>query len=186
MIAYLSDMAIMDIIKIPDPVLKTVADPVDTVDDAVRALMDDMLETMYDAPGIGLAAPQVGVLKRVIVADVAKREASEDGPEVAPEPIFLANPEIIWQSEETSDYEEGCLSIPEVYETVTRPAEVAIRYLDRDNAEQEISCSGIMATCLQHEIDHLNGVLFIDYISRLKRQLIVRKFTKAKRLAEAG
>ena len=186
MIAYLSGMAIMDIIKIPDPVLKTVADPVDAVDDDVRALMDDMLQTMYDAPGIGLAAPQVGVLKRVIVADVAKREATEDGPEVDPDPIFLANPEIIWQSEETSDYEEGCLSIPEVYETVTRPAEVTIRYLDRDNAEQEIACSGIMATCLQHEIDHLNGVLFIDHISRLKRQLIVRKFTKAKRLAEAG
>ncbi len=179
-------MAIMDIIKIPDPVLKTVADPVAEVDDEVRRLMDNMLETMYDAPGIGLAAPQVGVLSRVIVADVAKREATEDHPEVEPDPIFLANPEIIWQSEATSDYEEGCLSIPEIYETVTRPAEVTVRYLDRDNSEQELNCSGIMATCLQHEIDHLNGVLFIDHISRLKRQLIVRKFTKAKRLAEAG
>ena len=179
-------MAIMDIIKIPDPVLKTVADPVVAVDDDVRRLMDDMLQTMYDAPGIGLAAPQVGVLSRVIVVDVAKREATEDEPEVAPAPIFLANPEIVWQSEETSDYEEGCLSIPEIYETVTRPAEVTVRFLDRDNSEQELHCAGIMATCIQHEIDHLNGVLFIDHISRLKRQLIMRKFTKAKRLAEAG
>lgn len=179
-------MAILDIIKIPDPVLKTVADPVAAVDDNVRALMDDMLATMYDAPGIGLAAPQVGVLKRVIVIDVAKREATEEQPEVDPNPIFLANPEIIWESEETSEYEEGCLSIPEVYEIVTRPAEVKVRYLDRDGAEQELECSGILATCVQHEIDHLNGVLFIDHISRLKRQLIVRKFTKAKRLAEAG
>ena len=184
--AYLTGMALLDIVIIPDPVLKTVADPVDRVDDGVRALMDDMLETMYDAPGIGLAAPQIGVLKRIFVMDCAKREATEDEPEVPPNPIFLANPEIIWSSEELSEYEEGCLSIPEVYEMVTRPAEVAIRYLDRDNAEQELSCSGIMATCLQHEIDHINGVLFIDHLSRLKRQLIMRKFTKAKRLAEAG
>lgn len=179
-------MAIMNIIKIPDPVLKTAAEPVATVDDDVRALMDDMLQTMYDAPGIGLAAPQVGVLKRVIVVDVAKREATEEEPEVEPDPIFLANPEIIWQSDETSEYEEGCLSIPEVYEMVTRPASVTVRYLDRDGASRELECSGIMATCVQHEIDHLNGVLFIDHISRLKRQLIMRKFTKAKRLAEAG
>ena len=184
--AYLTAMAILPIVKIPDPVLKTVADPVKQVDDEIRKLMDDMLETMYDAPGIGLAAPQIGVLKRVIVMDCAKREATEDEPEVPPNPIFIANPEIVWASEETSEYEEGCLSIPEYFENVTRPAEVKVRYLDRDGESQELDCSGILATCMQHEIDHLNGVLFIDHISRLKRERITRKFTKAKRLAEAG
>ena len=179
-------MAIRPIVKIPDPVLKAVADPVDQVDDDVRRLMDDMLETMYDAPGIGLAAPQIGVLQRVIVMDCAKREATEDEPEVPPNPIFIANPEIVWSSDETSVYEEGCLSIPEFYENVTRPAEVTVQFLGRDGSEQEMNCSGILATCVQHEIDHLNGVLFIDHISRLKRERITRKFTKAKRLAEAG
>ncbi len=179
-------MALLDIVIIPDPVLKTVADPVDRVDDDVRTLMDDMLETMYDAPGIGLAAPQVGVLKRIFVMDCAKREATEDEPEVPPNPIFLANPEIIWSSEELSEYEEGCLSIPEVYANVTRPADVKVRFLDRDGKEQEMHCSGIMATCVQHEIDHLDGILFIDHISRLKRERITRKFTKAKRMAATG
>lgn len=184
--AYLTVMVIRPIIRIPDPVLKTVAEPVQQVDDHVRRLMDDMLETMYHAPGIGLAAPQIGVLKRVIVMDCAKREATEDEPEVPPNPIYIANPEIVWASDETSEYEEGCLSIPEFFENVTRPAEVAVRFLDRDGAKQEMVCNGILATCMQHEIDHLNGVLFIDHISRLKRERITRKFTKAKRLAEAG
>ncbi len=179
-------MAILDILKIPDPVLKTVADPVSAVDADTRALMDDMLETMYDAPGIGLAAPQVGVLKRVIVIDCAKREATEDEPEVEPDPIFLANPEIVWVSEELSEYEEGCLSIPEVFENVTRPSEVIVSFLDRNGNAQKMACSGILATCVQHEIDHLNGVLFIDHISRLKRERITRKFAKAKRLATVG
>ncbi len=179
-------MAILDILKIPDPVLKTAADPVSAVDDGVRKLMDDMLETMYDAPGIGLAAPQVGVLSRVIVIDCAEREATEDQPEVEPNPVFLANPEILWVSDELSEYEEGCLSIPEVFANVTRPAEVKVSYLDRDGRAQEMDCDGILATCVQHEVDHLNGVLFIDHISRLKRERITRKFAKAKRLAATG
>ena len=179
-------MAILDILTIPEPVLKTVAARVDNVDDDVRRLLDDMLETMYDAPGIGLAAPQIGVLKRVVVMDCAKREAEGDEAEVEPNPLFLVNPEIIAKSDETSDYEEGCLSIPDVFEKVTRPSEVTVRFLDRDGAEQEMHCTGILSTCVQHEIDHLNGVLFIDHISRLKRERISRKFAKAKRLAATG
>lgn len=179
-------MAILDILKIPDPVLKTVADPVDRVDDGVRKLLDDMLETMYDAPGIGLAAPQIGVLKRVVVLDCAQREAGDEEEEVEPNPMFLVNPEIVSFSETLSDYEEGCLSIPEVFEKVTRPSEVTVSFLDRDGQAQEMHCTGILSTCVQHEIDHLNGILFIDHISRLKRDRITRKFAKAKRLATTG
>ncbi|MEM7425801.1 MAG: peptide deformylase [Pseudomonadota bacterium] len=179
-------MAILEILKIPDTVLKTVAQPVSAVDDDLRKLMDDMLETMYDAPGIGLAAPQVGVSKRVVVLDCAKREATEDEPEVEPNPIFLINPKIEWASDDASEYEEGCLSIPDVFEKVTRPSAVKISYLDRDGNAQEMDCTGILSTCVQHEIDHLNGILFIDHISRLKRERITRKFAKAKRLAAAG
>ena len=179
-------MAILDILTIPDPVLKTVAEPVAGVDDDVRRLLDDMLETMYDAPGIGLAAPQIGVLKRIVVLDCAKREAGEEEKDVEPDPMFLVNPEIVSQSEATSEYEEGCLSIPDVFEKVTRPSEVTVKFLDRDGQEQEMHCAGILSTCVQHEIDHLNGVLFIDHISRLKRDRITRKFVKAKRLAATG
>ena len=171
-------MAIRPIICIPDPRLRLVSQPVGTVDDSVRALMDDMLETMYDAPGIGLAAIQIAVPKRVMVIDVAKRE---DQP---PHPLLFADPEITWSSEETSTYQEGCLSIPEYYEDVTRPAAVRVRYLDRDGRHQELEAESILATCIQHEIDHLNGVLFIDHISKLKRDRVIKKFVKAARRGE--
>ncbi len=172
-------MAVRDIIVIPDPVLKQVSEPVAAITDDVRALADDMFDTMYDAPGIGLAAVQIGQLTRMVVVDCAK----DDNP---PDPICLINPQIVWASEEISKYEEGCLSIPEIYETVSRPAEVKVRYLNRDGDEQERHCDGLLATCIQHEIDHLNGVLFIDHISRLKRDRIVKKFAKAAKLAKAG
>ncbi|MGH6838855.1 MAG: peptide deformylase [Methylocella sp.] len=167
-------MALRTILILPDPCLRLVGAPVAEVDDSIRALMDDMLETMYAAPGVGLAAIQIGVQQRVIVLDVAKRvdEAA------APAPLCLANPEILWASEERSTCQEGCLSIPDIFEDVERPARVRARYLDRDGRAQEIEADGILATCLQHEIDHLNGVLFIDHLSRLKRDLLMRKFRK--------
>jgi peptide deformylase len=174
-------MAIRPILILPDKRLRQKAKPVARVDDDVRALMDDMLETMYAAPGIGLAATQIGEMKRVLVLDVAKRQDEEAGAE----PMAFANPEIVWSSGELSTYNEGCLSIPEIYEEVERPARIRVRYLDRENKPQEIEADGILATCLQHEIDHLNGVLFIDHISRLKREMISKKFSKAaKRDAE--
>ena len=178
-IAYLSVMAKREIIILPDPLLRTVSKPVKTVDAATRKLMDDMLETMYDAPGIGLAAVQIGIPRRLVVVDLSK-EGEEK------QPLFLVNPEIVWSSEEESDYEEGCLSIPEFFDMVTRPKEITVRYLDRQGEVQEQLCSGVLATCVQHEIDHLNGVLFIDYISRLKRDRVVKKFTKAQKLARSG
>jgi peptide deformylase len=153
-------------------VLKQKSSPVDRVDDDLRALMDDMLETMYDAPGIGLAAIQVGVPKRVIVMDLSRG----DGPK---EPRFFVNPQIVWSSEELAPYEEGCLSVPEIYEEVQRPARVRVRYLGYDGAEVEEEAEGLFATCIQHEIDHLEGVLFIDYLSRLKRDRAVAKVRKA-------
>ena len=167
-------MALLPIITAPDPRLKKKSPPVDSVDDDVRRLMDDMLETMYEAPGIGLAAPQVGVLKRVIVVDVS----AKDEP---PQPMQLANPEVLWVSEEEASYEEGCLSLPEQFSEVTRPAEARIRYLDRENEIREIEADGLLATCIQHEIDHLDGILFVDHISTLKRNIILRKLVKAKR-----
>ncbi len=168
-------MTVRPIITLPEPLLKTVSKPVARVDDDVRALFDDMLETMYDAPGIGLAAVQIGIARRLVVLDVVK---DEDAPR---NPICLANPEVVWRSEELAEYEEGCLSIPEVYDKVTRPAEVKVRFVDREGAEREMHCTGLLATCVQHEIDHLNGVLFIDYLTRLKRERIIKKFAKAKR-----
>jgi peptide deformylase len=170
-------MAVRPLIILPDPLLKRVSAPVDAVTDEIRSLMDDMLETMYAAPGIGLAAIQIGVPRRVVVMDLVKDE------EKPKDPQFFVNPEIIWASEETTEYEEGCLSIPEVFENVTRPKAVRIRYLDRDGVVQERDCEGLMATCIQHEIDHLNGVLFIDHISRLKRERVVKKFAKAAKLS---
>lgn len=164
-------MAILDIITLPDPRLKLVSEPVERVDDQIRKLMDDMLETMYAAPGIGLAAIQVAVPKRVVTIDVSKDEAKK-------EPLFLANPEIVWSSEEVSAYQEGCLSIPDYYEDVERPTKVRVRYLDRGGVQREIEADGLLATCLQHEIDHLNGVLFIDHLSRLKRERVQKKFVK--------
>ncbi len=167
-------MAVRSIITFPDPRLRLVSAPVPGVDDTIRALMDDMLETMYAAPGVGLAAIQIAEQKRVIVLDVAKREEEK----AEPQPYCLANPEIIWTSEELSTYQEGCLSIPDAYEDVERPARVRARYLDRDGRIREMEAEGILATCLQHEVDHLNGVLFIDRISRLKRELLLKKFRK--------
>lgn len=164
----------------PDPRLKKVSASVDDLTDARRALADDMLETMYDAPGIGLAAPQVGVLERLIVLDCAK---DEDQP---PRPLVMFNPEVVAASDETRVYEEGCLSIPEQYADVTRPSEVTVRWMDRDGAEQEESFAGLWATCVQHEIDHLDGKLFIDYLGTLKRQMITRKMVKLKRELARG
>ncbi len=149
---------------------------VESIDKEVRKLADDMLETMYDAPGIGLAAIQIGVPKRMLVLDVAKRES-----EGASKPQVFINPEVTWASEEKSVYEEGCLSIPEFYEDVTRPASIRVAYTDLDGKRSEIEASGLLATCLQHEIDHLNGVLFIDYLSRLKRDRVTKRFSKLAR-----
>ena len=159
----------------PDPRLKKRAAPVEGVDEDVRALMDDMLETMYHAPGIGLAAPQLGVMRRVVVMDCAKGEHEE------PEPLCLANPEIVWSSEETREHEEGCLSVPDIYAPVTRPAEVRVRFLNRAGEAEERHFDGLRATCVQHEIDHLDGKLFIDYLSPMRRQMITSKMKKLKR-----
>jgi peptide deformylase len=173
-------MALRRILTVADPrdttVLKQVSEPVERVDDALRTLMDDMLETMYAAPGIGLAAVQVGELKRVIVMDLA-REGE------APQPRFLVNPEILWKSDELSTYEEGCLSIPEIFDEVERPARVRLRYLDRDGNTVEEEAEGLYATCAQHEIDHCDGVLFLDYLSRLKRDRAIAKVKKLSRAA---
>ena len=171
-------MAKLPIIVAPDPRLKIKAKPVDAVDDDVRKLMDDMLETMYGAQGIGLAAPQVGDKRRVIVVDVARE--GED-----PQPMFLANPQIVGVSDDDRTHEEGCLSLPEHYAEVVRPDAVRIRYLDRENEIREIDADGLLATCIQHEIDHLDGILFVDHVSALKRNMILRKLTKAKKLSKA-
>lgn len=165
-------MTKLDIINVPDPLLKTVSDPVGQVDDDLRRLMDNMLETMYAAPGIGLAAIQVAVPKRVIVLDT-------EGDDETRKPLFLVNPEVTWESPEFNIYNEGCLSVPEHYAEVERPASVKVKYLDYDGKEQEQLMDGLTATCVQHEIDHLNGVVFIDYLSRLKRNMIIKKVQKA-------
>jgi len=167
-------MAVLPIIIAPDPRLAKKAKPVAKVDDSIRRLMANMLETMYQAPGIGLAAPQVGELKRVIVVDCAKAEEK-------PLPYKMANPEILWQSEELLVNNEGCLSLPEHYADVARPAEVKVRYLDEQNEIRELHAKGLLATCIQHEIDHLEGTLFVDHISALKRNIILRKLRKTKR-----
>jgi len=164
----------LDIITLPDRKLRVVSDPIERVDDDLRRLLDDMLETMYEAPGIGLAAVQVGVPRRMLVCDVAQRE-DEDAER---DPMCLINPEILTTSDESIVREEGCLSIPDYFAEVERPASVRVRYLDRDGRRQEIEATGVLATCLQHEIDHLDGKLFIDYLSKLKRDMVIRKFTK--------
>ena len=169
-------MALREILVVPDPILKQVSKPVETVDDDLRALMDDMLETMYAAPGIGLAAIQVGVPKRVIVMDLAR----EGEP---PAPRYFVNPEILWASEETAPYEEGCLSVPEIFDEVERPSQVKLRYLDYDGKTVEEDAEGLFAVCIQHEMDHLEGVLFIDYLSRLKREQAVKKVKKQAKAA---
>jgi peptide deformylase len=171
-------MALRDIIILPDKRLRQVSDPVKTVDAEVRKLVDDMFETMYDAPGVGLAAIQVGVARRVITVDTAKKDEPK-------QPQVFINPEVVWSSQEKNTYEEGCLSIPEYYEEVERPAQVKVRYTDLDGKTHEVEADGLLATVLQHEIDHTNGVLFIDHISKLKRDRVIKKFAKAaKRIDE--
>lgn len=170
-------MALLPIIVAPDPRLKVVSRPVDKVDAEVARLMDDMVETMYDAPGIGLAAPQVGVPTRVIVVDIARKDKGE-----APNPLKLANPRLIAASEELKPWDEGCLSLPEHYAEVSRPSRVAVRYLDENNKRREIEADDVLAVCLQHEMDHLDGILFVDHVTALKRNMILRKLRKAKKL----
>jgi peptide deformylase len=165
-------MAIREIIKIPDKRLRLKSERVEKIDSGIKKLVEDMFETMYDAPGIGLAAIQLGIAKRVVTMDLSKKEDEA-------KPLVFINPEITWSSEEKNTYEEGCLSIPEYYEEVERPAEVKVKYLDLDGKSHEITAKGLIATCLQHEIDHTNGVLFIDHLSKLKRDRVVKKFTKA-------
>ena len=174
-------MTVMTIYEIPDAVLREVARPVDAVTDEVRTLIDDMFDTMYDARGIGLAATQVGVTKRVVVIDLQEGEDDEGKP--IRDPRAFVNPEITWTSEETSKYNEGCLSIPEQYAEVERPARCRVTWLDRDGAAQEAEMDGLLATCMQHEIDHLNGVLFTDHLSRLKRDMLFRKLAKLRKAA---
>jgi peptide deformylase len=170
-------MATRPILVLPDPRLRAIADPIEKVDDSVKALAKDMLDTMYDAPGIGLAAPQIGEMKRIVVMDLAKE--GED-----PAPIVMINPEILKFSDETVVTEEGCLSIPELYYDVERPAEVTVRYTDLDGKTVERDANDRLAICIQHELDHLDGVLYIDYLSRLKRDRVLKKFQKADKLAK--
>ena len=181
MVTYLEAVTKLDIITLPDRLLRTESAPVERIDDEVRAFLDSMLEAMYDAPGIGLAAVQVGVPRRLITIDVAPKASEDDDAEPEADPLFLINPEILWRSDEVADYEEGCLSIPEYFAEVTRPAMVRVAYLDRDGKAQEIEADGVLAVALQHEIDHLDGKLFIDYLSRLKRDMVIKKFTKQAR-----
>ena len=175
---YMRPMALRKIITLPSRKLRAKSEPVGKVTADVRALVDDMFETMYDAPGIGLAAIQVGVPKRIVTMDLSKKEGETN-------PRVFINPEIVWSSDDKSTYEEGCLSIPEIHEDVDRPARVKVKFLDLDGERHEEEAEGLYATCIQHEIDHLNGVLFIDHISKLKRDRIIKKFSKAaKRAAE--
>ena len=180
-------MTIRPIIAVPDPRLKQVSEPVEAVTDDSRLLMDDMVETMHDAKGIGLAAIQVGVGKRVIVMDLSPSDTAEDGEsedrydlsELKDEPIrYFVNPEIVWTSEEMNNYQEGCLSVPGFYDDVERPQACKVTYLDYQGEPQELNCDGLLATCIQHEMDHLNGVVFLDHLSRLKRDMIVKKLRK--------
>lgn len=165
-------MTLRTILKIPDPQLKLVSEPIVHFDNGLKTLVNDMLETMYDAPGIGLAAIQIGVAKRLLVIDLAKEEEPKA-------PMVFCNPEIISVSDELSIYEEGCLSIPDYYESVERPAHIKVKYQDETGSIKEMEADGLLATCLQHEIDHLNGIMFIDHISKLKRTRVMTKFTKA-------
>ena len=158
----------------PDPILRKKCSNLEIVDDNVRKLMDQMLATMYDAPGIGLAAIQIGILKRLVVIDISKDQEKKN-------PIFLVNPEITFKSNQTSTYEEGCLSLPGHFAEVERPAECSLDYIDYNGKKQKLQTKGLLATCVQHEIDHLNGVLFIDYLSKLKRDMIIKKLKKSKK-----
>jgi len=161
----------------PDPILRKKSEPLEQVDTHTKKLMDDMLETMYAAPGIGLAGVQVGILKRLVVIDISKEEENK-------KPIFLVNPQIIDQSKKTSVYEEGCLSLPGQFAEIERPAECTIKYIDYNGKEKELNAKGLLATCIQHEVDHLNGILFIDYLSKLKKDMIIKKLVKQKKEIE--
>ena len=161
----------------PDPILRKKCEPLEKVDEETKKLMDDMLETMYAAPGIGLAAIQVGILKRLVVIDISKEEEKK-------KPIFLINPQILYQSKNTSVYEEGCLSLPGQFAEIERPAECTIKYIDYNGKEKELKSDGLLATCIQHEVDHLNGILFIDYLSKLKKDMIIKKLVKQKKEIE--
>jgi peptide deformylase len=172
-------MAVRDILIIPDKRLRLKSEAVKSVDKPLRALIDDMFETMYAAPGIGLAAVQIGVPRRVVTMDLAKKDEPK-------QPQVFINPEVVWASDEKATYEEGCLSIPEYYEEVERPKAVKVKFLDLDLKPREIEAEGLLATCLQHEIDHINGVLFIDHISKLKRDMVMKKFKKAAKKTEGG
>ena len=160
----------------PDPILRKKCDPLEKVDTETQKLMNDMLETMYAAPGIGLAAVQIGILKRLVVIDISKDKESK-----SKSPLFLVNPEILYQSKKTSIYEEGCLSLPGQFAEIERPAECTLKYLDYNGKEKELKADGLLATCIQHEVDHLNGVLFIDYLSKLKKDMIIKKLVKHKK-----
>lgn len=172
-------MALLPIITAPDPRLEIISTPVEAVTDEVRQQLDDMLETMYEAPGIGLAAIQVGIPKRMLVIDVTREDEER-------RPLFIINPEFTWLSDDDKVYEEGCLSLPEQYAEVARPESVKISYLDRNGERQELHADGLLAVCLQHEMDHLDGILFVDHISALKRNMILRKLLKQKRVAATG
>ena len=161
----------------PDPILRKKCEPLEKVDKEIKKLMDDMLETMYAAPGIGLAAIQVGILKRLVVIDISKSEEKKN-------PIFLINPQIIHKSKKTSVYEEGCLSLPGQFAEIERPAECTLKYVDYDGREKELKADGLLATCIQHEVDHLNGILFIDYLSKLKKDMIIKKLVKQQKEIE--
>ena len=182
----------MKIITLPNPILKTKCEPVAEVNDQIRKLLDDMLQTMYKAPGIGLAAPQVGISKRIIVMDVSPRpelkryqkENNEKETESKPNPLQMVNPKIIWLSTEKETGEEGCLSIPKFMGDITRPKECKVQYTDKNNESQKLKATGLLARCIQHEIDHLDGILFIDYLSKLKKSMIIKKLSKQKKAIE--
>ncbi len=174
-------MALLPIVLVPDAILRQVAKPVETITPELRQLMDDMLETMYDAPGVGLAANQIGRLERVIVLDCADKQSGEE-----PNPFQMVNPEITWRSAETSKYNEGCLSIPDGTGDVTRPAAIRVTYMDPDGQSHELEADGLLATCIQHEIDHLDGILFTDHLSKLKRDMVLKKAKKIARERQAG
>ena len=181
-------MAVLPIVEIPDPRLRLMCEPIAAIDDEVRQLSSDMIETMYAARGIGLAAIQVGVARRVVVIDLQERETEEpveeaEAAEAVRDPKTYINPEILWVSDETSRYQEGCLSIPEQYAEVERPARCRVAWMDLDGQRHEEEMGGLLATCMQHEIDHLNGVLFIDHITRLKRDMLLKKLAKARKSA---
>ncbi|MFA6115139.1 MAG: peptide deformylase [Sphingomonas sp.] len=176
-------MSVLEILEVPHPGLRAVAKPVARIDDSVRTIVADMFDTMYDARGIGLAATQVGIEQRIVVIDLQEPESDAEDAKPVRTPLVYINPELVSVSEETSVYNEGCLSIPEQYAEVERPTRCRVKWLDLDGAEREDDFDGLLATCIQHEIDHLNGVLFIDHISRLKRDIVLKKLAKARKAA---